>query len=156
MINLLICFLLLLCISGCKMLEEKKEKNETLSLDSEFEWTIGDWVAYRLSEEYNAIYRIFGFGFDSGPRISGIIRAFYNREKSAIIMEVRGPEKTPKKAKENIKLLLDEIEEIHIPRFNRECGINLKKTDFQAIYINIEREKEIVRWENGKYLLPED
>jgi len=152
--KVLIYILTIICISGCLELEKKQENNGKIKLGKKFEWTVGDWVAYRLSNDYSAIHRIFGFTFDSGPKISGIVRASYDRKKNAIIMEIRGAEKSPNKAKKDIKMLLDEIEETHIPQLSEEYAIILEKTDFYAIYINIEKKEEIVRWENGKYILP--
>lgn len=154
-------FLLTIIIFIIKFGSYAKAEESTLS--QPFKWTIGDWVAYRLSEEYRVVYKKAMFNKEAAPDemlFMGVglvpISVYYDREKGKIFVEIPGTAKTAETGKKGIKFWLAYIATYHIPEMKGKYIIKLEKNDYILVYIHLETSEEIVRWENGQYLLPED
>ena len=128
---------------------------EKSTLSRSFFWTIGDWVAYRLSEDFRVIVENQQAKFQD-PSASASSFARYDRKRDVIVVQIYGGRKKVEECKNSITYWQNYIKKPHIPEMSTYYGIYLNENDYVVIYINRVTNEEIIRLENERFLLPKE
>ncbi|HUU89229.1 MAG TPA: hypothetical protein VMX17_15955 [Candidatus Glassbacteria bacterium] len=128
---------------------------EESNLSKPFDWTVGDWVAYCLSQDVRVKIENQQAKYQD-PAASASVITKYDREKEIIIVEIYGGRNKIEKGKSSINYWLSYIRNFHIKRVSTQYNISLNENDYKIIYYNRETGKEIIRLEKEQFLLPKD
>jgi len=125
--------------------ESKEQKG---SLSQSYNASVGDWAAYRLSE----MIRIT-------PFLQAPCLTIYDKRKNMILVEIYGVHNNVENAKKGLQGYWNFVKDFHIPDMNKNFGIELSENDYVIVYFYgkfNEKPKEMIRFEKGKMLLPQE
>lgn len=130
------------------------------ALSRPYKVTLGDWLAYRLSEiiRTNPLFSMTAVDHDE-PSFFIPTLVSYDREREIIVVEVYGNRNSVTEAKKSLLEWWSLVENRHIPDAEKNYGIKLHKADYTIVYFYPDRVKhelkEMIRMEDGKLLLPQ-
>jgi len=138
--NRWVCFALLAAL----VLPLSASADKGPNLGKGYDLTLGDAIARRVADLLSLRPE-----FENVPVV-----ATYDRGAKVIELTIAGSKTDVAQAKSALEKLGKILEESVLPRVKKGFGVELEEGDFTFVYMNRKAGKEVVRRENGKYLVP--
>ncbi len=117
-------------------------------LDQPYSLTLGDWLAFQLSDMIR-----------NNEELEEPANVSFDRNMDIILVEIFGRRRKVNDAKEAVLNCWNYIEEQHIPAVRKNHDITLLESDYVIVYYNRRGDDgptEIIRMEEGNLLLPQE